>query len=104
MARLEGFREIRPNKFSYVFCCSDSGDKVHSAMIEDWELGVLYRKEVERLGDENAAIASVRKKFLDEICDQSRDTRFFMGTVFPYNTWVVIGVFWPPKDPQSSLF
>ena len=96
--------EKLPYKFSYVFRCSDSGDKVHSAMIEDWELGVLYRKEVERLGDENAAIASVRKKFLDEICDESRDTRFFMGTVFPYNTWVVIGVFWPPKDPQSSLF
>ncbi len=73
-------------------------------MIEDWELGVLYRKEVERLGDEQAAIASVRQKFFDEICNPSRDTRFFMGTVFPYNTWVVIGVFWPPKERQPSLF
>jgi hypothetical protein len=73
-------------------------------MIEDWELGVLYRREVERLGDEKAAVANIRKKFLDEICDPSRDTRFFMGTVFPYNTWVVIGVFWPPKVAQTSLF
>ena len=73
-------------------------------MIEDWELGVLYRKEVERLGAEQAAVASVRGKFFDEICHQSRDTRFFMGTVFPYNTWVVIGVFWPPKDVPASLF
>ena len=89
---------------SYVFRCADTGDKPHSAMIEDWELGVLYRKEVERLGDEQAAIASVRKKFFDEICHPSRDTRFFMGTVFPYNTWVVIGVFWPPKGVQESLF
>lgn len=96
--------EKLPYKFSYVFRCSDSGEKVHSAMIEDWELGVLYRKEVERLGDEKAAVASVRKKFFDEICHTSKDTRFFMGTVFPYNTWVVIGVFWPPKDPQPSLF
>jgi hypothetical protein len=46
----------------------------------------------------------VKKKFFDEICHPSIDTRFFMGTVFPYNTWVVIGVFWPPKDPQGSLF
>jgi hypothetical protein len=96
--------EKLPYKFSYVFRCADSGDKVHSAMIEDWELGVLYRKEVERLGDEQAAIANVKRKFFDEICHPSRDTRFFMGTVFPYNTWVVIGVFWPPKDPQVSLF
>jgi len=90
-------------KFSYVFRCADSGEKVHTAMIEDWELGVLYRREVERLGDEQAAVANVRKKFFDEICGPSKDTRFFMGTVFPYNTWVVIGVFWPPKEYQPSL-
>ena len=95
--------EKLPYKFSYVFRCVDSGEKVHTAMIEDWELGVLYRKEVERLGDEQAAVANVRKKFFDEICDPNRDTRFFMGTVFPYNTWVVIGVFWPPKELQISL-
>lgn len=96
--------EKLPYKFSYIFRCADSAEKVHSAMIEDWELGVLYRKEVERLGDEEAAIANVRKKFFDQICHPSRDTRFFMGTVFPYNTWVVIGLFWPPKDTQGSLF
>jgi hypothetical protein len=96
--------EKLPYKFSYAFRCADSGDKIHNAMIEDWELGVLYRKEMERLGDEQAAIASVRKKFFDEICHSSRDTRFFMGTVFPYNTWVVIGVFWPPRDSQGALF
>ena len=96
--------EKLPYKFSYVFRCVDTGEKPHSAMIEDWELGVLYRKEAERLGDEQAAVASVRHKFFDEICGPSRDTRFFMGTVFPYNTWVVIGVFWPPKTFQPSLF
>ena len=95
--------EKLPYKFSYVFRCADSGEKVHTAMIEDWELGVLYRKEVERLGDEQAAASNVRKRFLDEICGPAKDTRFFMGTVFPYNTWVVIGVFWPPKEYQPTL-
>ena len=95
--------EKLPFKFSYVFQCADTGDKIHTAMIEDWELGVLYRKEVERLNDEKAAVESVRKKFLGEICHPSRDTRFFMGTVFPYNTWVVIGVFWPAKESQGFL-
>jgi hypothetical protein len=95
--------EKLPYKFSYVFRCADSCEKVHTAMIEDWELGMLYRREVERLGDEQAAVANVRKKFVDEICGPSKDTRFFMGMVFPYNTWVVIGVFWPPKEFQPSL-
>ncbi|MGA9060210.1 MAG: hypothetical protein WB341_00960 [Terracidiphilus sp.] len=93
-----------PFKFTYVFRCSDTGDKPHSAMIEDWELGVLFLKEVERLGSEEAAAESVKRKYLDELCGSTRDTRFFMGTVFPYNTWVVIGVYWPPKIQQASLF
>ena len=93
-----------PFKFSYIFRCEDTGDRPHTAMIEDWELGVLFLKEVERLGSERAAAQSVKKKYFDEICAETRDTRFFMGTVFPYNTWVVIGVFWPPKVRQISLF
>lgn len=92
-----------PFKFSYVFRCSDTGDKPHTAMIEDWELGVLFLKEVQRLGDEKAAAESVKAKFLTEICGASKDTRFFVGTVFSYNTWVVIGTFWPPKQFQPSL-
>lgn len=93
-----------PFKFSYVFRCEDTGDRPHTAMIEDWELGVLFFREVERLGSEEAAAKSVKVKFLDEICGPSKDTRLFMGTVFPYNTWVVIGTFWPPRQIQTSLF
>lgn len=92
-----------PFKFTYVFECADS-KKPHNAMCEDWELGVLYLKEERRLGDTKAAAESVKKKFLGELCAPERDTHFFMGTVFPYNTWVVIGVWWPPRKHQPSLF
>lgn len=92
-----------PYKFRYVFECEDS-DKPHNAMIEDWELGVLWLKEVDRLGDEQAAADSVKVKFLEKMCAAGRDTRFYMGTVHKYNTWVVIGVFWPPRIYQESLF
>ena len=54
-------------KFSYVFECEDSS-RPHNAMIEDWELGVLYLKELERLEDEQRAAESVKHKFLDELC------------------------------------
>ena len=92
-----------PFKFSYVFRCEDSS-KPHNAMITDWELGVLYLKEVDRLGDEYKAAESVRHKFFDELCGSDKDTRFFMGTTLPYNAWIVLGVFWPPRDPQMKLF
>lgn len=91
-----------PHKFSYVFECQDSSSS-HSAAILDWELGALYLRERDRLGSESEAAKSVRNKFLYEICAPDRDVRFFMGTVLPYNTWVVLGVFWPPRNYQTGF-
>jgi len=95
-----------PYTFHYIFECEDS-ENPHTAMCEDWELGVLFLNESARLGSDEKAADSVKQKFLGELCDTSRDTRFYMGTKFPYNTWLVLGVFWPPKPPttpQKSLF
>lgn len=86
-----------PYTFHYVFECEDS-TQPHRAMIEDWELGALFLKEADRLGSDKAAADNVKTKFFGEMCDPSKDTRFFMGTRFPYNTWLVLGVFWPPKE------
>jgi len=92
-----------PYRFRYVFRCEDT-DEPHRKMNEDWELGVLFLKELERKGSEAAAIQSIRAKFLDEMCRADKDTRLFMGTRHPYNEWLVLGTFWPPKDAQSTLF
>lgn len=92
-----------PYSFHYIFECDDS-DRPHTAMCEDWELGVLFLNEAARLGSDEKAAESVKNKFLRELCGPSRDTRFYMGTRFPYNTWLVLGVFWPPKILQQSLF
>lgn len=90
---------------------ADTRLPLYHAMIEDWELGVLWLNEVDRLGDEEQAALSVRQKFLNELCHESKDTRFFMGTRFPYNRWIVLGVFYPPKPKnlypeiiQGTLF
>lgn len=90
-----------PFKFSYVFECEDDR-RPHRAMIEDWELGALWLKEADRLGDEQMAAQSVRSKYLEDLCAPYRDTKFFMGTVFPHNSWVVVGVFWPPKEQSGK--
>lgn len=72
-------------------------------MIEDWELGVLFLKESTRLGSDAAAAESVKHKFLDEMCRPDKDTRFFVGTRLPFNTWLVLGVFWPPSGARKQL-
>ena len=90
-----------PFRFHYVFECDDSG-KTYTVMNEDWELGVLFLKERQMKG-EAAAVQSIRQKFLDEICREDKDTRFFMGTYHPFNQWLVLGTFWPPKQSQDLL-
>lgn len=92
-----------PYTFHYVFECEDS-EKPHTAMCEDWELGTLFLHEADRLGSDELAAENVKNKFLEELCREDKDTRFFMGTLFPYNTWLVLGVFWPPKMHQPALF
>ena len=71
-------------------------------MCEDWELGVLFLNEAVRLGSDEKAAESVKKKFFDELCSKDKDTRFYMGTFFPYNTWLVLGLFYPPKPTPKS--
>ncbi len=90
-----------PFKFSYVFKCADN-EKPHKAMIEDWELGALYLGEESRLGTPEKAAASVKKKYLDELCSKTKDTHFYMGTTFPWNSWVCLGVYWPPVNPARE--
>ncbi len=88
-----------PWKFHYCFECDDPRCKGnHRMMIEDWELGALYWRCVDNGDSPEAAAAKVKDKFLGTICAPDRDTHLFVGTVLEHGTWVVIGVFWPPKD------
>lgn len=49
------------------------------------------------------AAAAVKAKFLGEICSHSRNTHFFVGTVLEHGTWVVIGTYYPKRDPQTLM-
>lgn len=86
-----------PFKFHYQFECDDERCKRnHRMMIEDWEVGALYWKLVDQGAPPKEAAASVRHKFLEELCGPEKDTHFFVGTILAHpKTWVVIGVFYP---------
>ena len=97
-----------PFKFHYCFECDDPRCKgKHKMMIEDWEVGALFWRLVDKGASHDKAAQKVRDKFLGEICAPDKDTHFYVGTILAHpKTWVVIGVFWPTirRENQPTLF
>ncbi len=97
-----------PYKFSYRFL-TEGGKKPRKLMIEDWEIGQLYWNCLKQSdGDEESAIALVRRKYFDEFVDK-KDIYLFIGTTLKWhnrapNPFVIIGLFYPPITRQLSLF
>jgi hypothetical protein len=89
--------EKLPYRFSYGFTCEEPSCKGHNMMIEDWEIGELYRKMRDKHG-EKLACDKVRERFLDTLCAENIDTYFYVGTVLKFGTWIILGVFWPKKQ------
>ena len=94
-----------PYKFSYVF--KDDTGKQSKLMIEDWEIGMLYRNCLKRDKDETKAVQKVKQKYFDEF--KKKDLHLFLGTTKANhyrgrNPFIIIGVFAPPIVDQESLF
>ncbi|SHN50564.1 hypothetical protein [Desulfitobacterium chlororespirans] len=107
----EEFKVVQkvPYKFSYRF--EDDSGKQSKMMVEDWEVGMLYRHCLYRAGNnEAAATAKVKNKYLDTFL--KHDTYFFLGTTKQFhnvapNPFIIVGVFYPPMpspNQQMSLF
>lgn len=93
-----------PYEFRYRFRCDDPHCGSHHVMLLDWELGVLFLKMREQHG-EQAALEKMRDKFLGDLCGPGKDTHFYAGTAhYPREVWLLLGVFYPPKEPQDRLF
>jgi len=94
-----------PYHFRYRFRCDDSRcPGQHRIKIIDWELGRLFLRMRQRY-DEEVALDKVRDKFFGQLCGDRVDTHFYMGTTtLPYESWLVLGVFYPPTAPQDRLF
>jgi len=87
-----------PFKFHYVFECDNPRCQGHRMMIEDWEVGALFWRLVDKGHSHDEAARKVKQKFLSEMCGSDKDTRFYVGTILAHpKSWVVIGVFWPKQ-------
>lgn len=98
------FAEKIPYKFRYKFLTEDGRER--NLMIEDWEIGALYRNCIQIYKDEKRAVQSVIQKYEGYA---KCDTYFFLGTTYEWqkrnspNPYLIIGVFAPPKHRQLSL-
>ena len=97
-----------PYKFYYHF--EDENGKVSKMMIEDWEIGQLYWNCFDKAnGDEKMALQKVKEKYDDDFL-KNKDIHLFLGTTKQFhqkrakNPFVIIGVFYPKKESQLSLF
>lgn len=83
-----------PYTYSYRFTTEDG--KERKLMIEDWEIGALYRNCLQRCdGDEAAANHMVRQKY--ETFAKNPNLFFFVGTTLKHhwqspNPFIIIGV------------
>lgn len=98
------FAEQIPYKFKYRFYTEDG--KERKLMIEDWEIGMLYRNCRKKHPPKDAC-ELVRQKYLEMA--HNRDLYLFLGTTYQWqmknapDPYVIIGVFAPPKEAQLSF-
>lgn len=87
-----------PYKFSYKFICDDQRCKGHTQIIVDWEIFMLYRQITQNYPySMDVVLQKIRDKWLTEMWSDRRDSYLIVGTQYPYPTFIVLGVFWPPK-------
>lgn len=98
------FAEKIPYKFSYEFITEDGIKR--TLMIEDWEIGALYRNCIRKDGNEEIAVQKVIQKYEDMA---KKDIYLFLGTSYEWHKrnapdpYLIIGVFAPPKNRQLDL-
>ena len=97
-----------PYKFKYHF--EDDVAQPSIMTIEDWEIGALYRNCLTAAeDDESVAVKKVREKYEQEFM-RDKDIVLFLGTTLKHhrsrhrNPFTIIGVFYPPRQPQRQLF
>ena len=97
-----------PYKFFYRFI-DDAGEESR-LMIEDWEIGSLYWNCLRDCdGNSTVALQKVRMQYEDNFI-KNKDLYLFLGTTKEWhrrrmpNPFVIIGVFYPKKELQMSLF
>lgn len=88
-----------PFKFSYKFTCDNEKCKGHTLKIIDWEISELYRNLKDKYQySMDIILEKIKQKWQDEMWREDKDSYLIVGNIFPYPSFIVLGVFWPPKN------
>ncbi|MEJ2248157.1 MAG: hypothetical protein P8Y70_01270 [Candidatus Lokiarchaeota archaeon] len=88
--------------FSYKFNCKGAECNGHKMICEDWELLEAFRKWRKIYSTPEELEEKLRNKFLTEMITQ-RDLYFFVGTHWKFPKWLIIGLFYPPKEKDQKI-
>ncbi len=103
------FEVVKKLPYKFKFRFKDNQGKVSNMMIEDWETGQLFWRQLAKYeGNEQKAINDVRKKYFDDFV-QTKDLHFYLGTTqknhyVSHNPFMIIGTFHPKVEIQMKLF
>ena len=87
-----------PHIFQYLFRCNGcDDDKEHKIQCEDWELLESYRRWGLRYKDTGILWEKLHQKYYTDMIEK-KDLYFFMGMYSLQPTWLIIGLYYPPKN------
>lgn len=102
----EDFRIVEKIPYSFRYIYEDDAGKQHRGMIEDWEIGALYRNCLKQTGNETTALEKVKEMYFGEFL--KADIYSFLGTTLRHhydrNPFIIIGVYHPPYLPEQYSF
>lgn len=96
------FEEI-PHIFKYKFTCNGCQEtkKPHDIQCEDWELLESYRNWGWRYQNTDELWQKLHQKYYEDML-RRRDLYFIMGMYSQYPTWLIIGLYYPPKNVSEQ--
>lgn len=93
-----------PYKFWYRYRCDEKRCSGHRQSIIDWELAQAFRRWQPEYRDERGLLDALRHKWLDEMWAPDRDSALFVGNQHRHPaSFLVLGVYWPQREPGSRL-
>ncbi len=90
------------NAFSYKYKCEGQNCNGHKMICEDWELLEAFRSWRKKYRTPEELEEKIRNKFLTEMITK-KDLYFIVGTYWKYPTWLIIGLFYPPKQQSKKI-
>jgi len=103
------FEVVRKLPYKFSFVIKDCKGKQSKMMIEDWEIGQLFWRQLGKYeGNEARAIKDVKDKYFEDFA-KTKDLHLYLGTSQVHhftgrNPFMIIGTFHPKIETQLRLF